>query len=301
MPQTLWYIRSGDRSSGPFPTGQIIQFLELGRLRPNDLVSLDGHAWMSVQECGRFEATLRSLEEAAARTPATGQGPEDWARERALARKRWLDERDQSGPAPAESGEARSAEAQIITALRQDHAHTEELTREVLTRRPSYRIGLVALVVLVAIALAVWFGQMHQPEPAAARLTTLADCTAPAGPEVGWQGCDKRQARLAGVDLKGARLERIRLDGADLQRADLSYANLRGASLRGVDLSGARLVGADLAGADLSGANLSEANLEYATLTGANLEGVRLYGTRLGKAAWTDGRLCAPQSLDSCG
>lgn len=300
MTQSLWYIRSGEDSSGPFPIAQVSQYVELGRLGPADWVSQDGVTWLTVAECGLFDAALEVFAKSHAPVSTADGDVADWERERALARQRWVDERTELGQPPPDRPESRAGESLALHALRQDHLQTEAHTRQVLRRRISYRHALVTLMVILVAAGAVWYGQSRQPEPTAARLIARADCDAPAAAEVAWQGCDKRWAALAGADLRGARLDGVRLDAADLGRADLRYANLSGASLRGANLNGARLIGADLTKADLTGADLSEAVLDYATLTGAHMSGVRLVRTRLGKAVWPDGRLCAAQSVDGC-
>lgn len=298
MTQSLWYIRSGEGSSGPFPIAQVTRYVELGRLGAGDWVSQDGINWLTVAECGQFDAALEGF--AKSHAPVRQADAADWGRERALARQRWADERTEPGQPLPDRPESRAAEPLALHALRQDHLQTELHTRQAIRRRLPYRHTFVALAIIVVTAGALWYGQSRQPEPAAARLIPRPDCSAPAAAEVAWQGCDKRWATLAGVDLRGARLDGVRLDAADLRGADLSYANLSGASLRGANLSGARLIGADLGRADLTGADLSQAVLEYATLTDAHLAGVRLSGTRIGKAAWPDGRLCAPRSVDVC-
>ena len=115
------------------------------------------------------------------------------------------------------------------------------------------------------------------------------------------------EAKMAGVDLRGARMEEAQLAGAELSHgimigtdfasAQLDRANLGGgallqganfllASLQGADLSGAKLQMADLANAALQGANLTLASLEGAVLRdaemdGANLQMSRLHGTDL--------------------
>ena len=300
MTQSLWYIRSGDGSSGPFPIAQVSQYVELGRLGPGDWVSQDGQTWMTVAESGQFDAALETFNKSHAPGRTADGDDADWARERALARQRWVDERLELGQVPQDMHEARAGEPLAIHALRQDHLQTEVHTRQAIRQRIPYRYAFVALIVIVVIAGAVWYGQSRQPEPAAARLIPLADCSSPPAAEVAWQGCDKRWAALGGVDLRGARLDGVRLDAADLSQADLSYANLSGASLRGANLRGASLIGADLSRTDLTGADLSQAILDYATLTDAHMAGVRLSGTRIGKAVWPDGRLCAPQSVDVC-
>lgn len=300
MTQSLWYIRSGEGSRGPFPIAQVSQYVELGRLGPGDWVSQDGINWMTVAESGRFDAALEVFAKSHTALQTVKGDVADWEHERALARLRWADERTELGQVPPDRSESRAGEPLVLHVLRQDHLQTEAHTRQAVRRRLTYRQAVIALLVIAVATGAVWYGQSRQPEPAAARLIPQADCAAPAAAEVVWQGCDKRWATLTGADLRGARLDGARLDAADLRRADLSYANLSGASLRGANLSGARLIGADLGRADLTGADLSQAVLEYAILTNAHISGVRFSGTRIGKAAWPDGRQCAPQSIDVC-
>ncbi len=301
MPQFLWYVRSKDGALGPFPQHQIEEFIMLGRLGVAGRVSRDRQLWLTVRECGFFDEALRSRELVVARTPQAEQGHQDWDQERALARQRWLDQRNDPQALEAGASEQRTGEAVTLMALRQDHVQTELLTRQASERKPAYWIAILALTAVALIAASVWYWQRQQGYSLTARLTARVDCAASPLAGVAWQGCDKRRADLTGAQLKGANLARARLDGAGLRGAVLDYANLQRASLRGVDLSHANLVGADLAGADLTGADLSGAVLDYANLRDALVEGTRFAGTRLGKATWTDGRLCAPQSVDGCG
>ena len=119
-------------------------------------------------------------------------------------------------------------------------------------------------------------------------------------------------ARLAGIDLTGARLDEAQLEGAvlanglmagasfanaKLDRADLSGdARLQGAnfllaSLQGADLAGARLQLADFRSAKLQGANLSLATLDGALLREAELEGANLQFARLNGTDLTGAKL----------
>jgi uncharacterized protein YjbI with pentapeptide repeats len=105
---------------------------------------------------------------------------------------------------------------------------------------------------------------------------------------------DLREARLYGVDLRGADLNEVTLIGANLSgsllceanlcRAELNGANLQRANLRGADLNGIVLNGANLRRADLSGAYLNKANLCRADLDEANLQRTDLKGADLSGA-----------------
>ncbi|AKI02241.1 pentapeptide repeat protein [Hoeflea sp. IMCC20628] len=93
----------------------------------------------------------------------------------------------------------------------------------------------------------------------------MAACSDPLGPKVDWSGCDKNHAYLTSADLTGA------------------------------DLTGANLYAANLYNADLGGADLRRADLTY-----ANLMDAYLYGADMTDAIWTDGRLCAANSIGVC-
>lgn len=295
--QHYWYFRANGETQGPFPLAQLIQYVELGRLKPNDLVSPDGIHWKTVAQTEQFDAALAVYVQNHAPSPAS-DNEINWEHERALARVRWEDERMHEGLLPSDKGDTREKELESIVNLRRRHHETVALYQQAQAIRPKLRYALVTLGLVSSIAFLLWHA--HQSASPIPSLVGQTNCAAPPAAAVAWQGCDKRSAKLAGVNLKGARLDRAHLDAADLRQADLSYANLNGASLRGANLSGALLIGADLKGADLTGADLSAAVLEYATLAGALMTGARLAGTRLGKAVWPDGRVCAPQSVDAC-
>lgn len=296
MAQSLWYIRRDGKVRGPYPAPVIVQYLILGRLAPDDEVSLDGNAWFSIRDSGYFQSTLDNLPGREGR----GGGEADWDQERDQARKRWLDERQAADAMPDPVEEHRSGETVQQAALRHDHRETQELLAGARHAKPAFWAALFALLILLVIGLAVLLGQREQPD-LKPHLVGVPDCLAPAMDGVVWRGCDKRKAVLRQASLGNAQLRAIRLDSADLRGARLAYADLTQASLRGADLTGADLTGADLTGADLTGANLGMAKLEYATLVRARLDGARLEGAALGKAAWQDGRLCAAGSVGACG
>ncbi len=80
------------------------------------------------------------------------------------------------------------------------------------------------------------------------------------------------------------------LTGADFSRSVLTRANMDSAILRN----------ASLVGVDLRGANLTSAILIGTDLTGARLDGANLSGSQLGGATWTDGHVCAINSVGFC-
>lgn len=296
MAQSLWLTRRNGKVRGPYPAPVIVQYLILGRLTPEDEVSLDGHAWFSIRDSGYFRSTLDALPGGESQPAAAA----DWNEERDLARRRWLDERQEVDSLPGTAEEHRSGEPAGQAVLRHDHQETQALVKAARCTKPTFLAALLALLILLAIGWAVLQGQREQPE-LEPHLLGVPDCQAAPADNVVWRGCDKRNALLGRASLANARMHEVRLDSADLRGARLSYADLTQASLRGADLSGANLTGADLSGADLTGANLGGANLEYATLVRARLDGTRLEGAALGKAAWQDGRVCAVGSVGGCG
>jgi len=117
-------------------------------------------------------------------------------------------------------------------------------------------------------------------------------------------------AQAAGVDMHEASMASMRLDGSNFQGANLSFTILQLASLVKVNFSLANLEGAHMHGvnlreanlmlANLTGVNLLDADLRGANLRGANLQGALLMKARLDGATWTDGRVCAAESIGEC-
>jgi len=278
MAQSLWYLRHAGKIVGPYPPPQVKELLRAGEISGEWEISLDEQDWLPLNESGQFSTRLEE--------PAAGQMA--WVEERQRARERWRgDSDDEPVPRDARIDEARRH------ALGLDQQRTEHLVSVEQTRRPSLLIGLLALLVLVAVGVSVWWGQSDQPIQAA--LNQAVKCAAPAAEGINWNSCDKRGAALAGAMLRNARLDRTRLDDARLAGAVMEYASARGANLRNADLRGAKLTAVDLSGADLSGADLSGANLRYAAI-----QDILLAGTRLDHVVWSDGRTCAAGSVGAC-
>ena len=129
-----------------------------------------------------------------------------------------------------------------------------------------------------------------------------------------------RGANLVNANLVNANLANANLTYADLTKTNLTKANLANAILANAFLPNTNLTNANLYKVDLTGANLDRANLDSANLTNANLTNAFLYGANLTNAnltnanltnadlykvdltgaIWTDGRICAANSISSC-
>ncbi|MFZ5484474.1 MAG: pentapeptide repeat-containing protein [Pseudomonadota bacterium] len=287
MTQHLWYLRVKGVVSGPFPAPQLRQSFSLGELDLDDAVSLDGKQWLTLMQSG----ILDSQPAKATRVPDTD---DDWRREREKARLRWLDDSiEVAGDMPVRDDE-------VGLRLRQHEAETRSRLDAESRRPPAFLVGLAAFLIIALIGVGVWLGQSGQSGIQTSLANKAIDCQQPPGEGVNWNGCDKREAVLAGARLKNARLAKVKLERADLSAAELAYADLQGANLRGASLRGAALNAASLGQADLTGADLTGADLRFAVLTGAFMEGVRLDGARLDQATWLDGRVCAVASVGAC-
>ncbi len=281
MAQPLWYLRHAGTVIGPYPPPRVEELLRAEEVSGEWEISLDEQDWLPLKESGQFSG----LDETQP-GEATG-GRSAWVEERQRARERWQGAGE--APVPHDAG----LEETRRQALGLDQQRTERLVSAAQARRPSWWIGLLALLALGAAGVSVWWGQSEKPIQAA--LNQAVSCAAPAAEGVNWSGCDKRGAALAGAMLRNARLDRARLEDARLAGAVLEYASLTGANLRNADLRGAKLTAVDLSGADLSGADLSGANLRYAVSNETHLA-----GTRLDHAVWSDGRACATGSVGEC-
>jgi hypothetical protein len=316
----LWYTRRGNEVRGPFPAGQITRYILLGRIRETDELSADQHTWQPVSQIPvlipeEMKADLNDAE----------------AYERLMIARMREDERgarDRRGaPEPTPTEPASTEERRRASDRRDDEEQEIIRHREVKTaiaealqhKKHNYFLrGVLATLVLVGIIAGAWYYQPWQTEES-------SDCNAAPQPWVNWSNCLMEGAKLAAMDLRGARMRNANLAGADLRgaqlgSADLAYtsmagaqlataklnqavllgANLRNADLSRADLSAANLAYAVMQGADLSGANLKGADLTNADLQGAKLKGADLSAAKLAQTIWVDGTICGPTSVGNC-
>jgi hypothetical protein len=284
----LWYVRRGDKVSGPFPTQVVANDTLLGRFLPGDEVSLDQFEWKPL-------VTVTELlpQELLELHDETDPEHRQWLEERLKAAHRWADQRthEERRHAGELSGgirddglrgeERRKTDADSdVLALPHHHA---ALPRESGLRRYLGVVASIGAVVLLVVLGLIYYQPVNPVKVGVVPVQPL--CGKAAVPGVNWSGCDKQGALLRGADLT-----RGNLDYANFSRADLSGSSLARASLVGANLEAADLNHADLSNADLSNADLSAANLASSGLTGAVLD----------HAIWIDGRVCATGSLGQC-
>lgn len=297
----VWYVRRKGEVKGPYPAGLITRYILLGRIREDDEVSPDGSVWTLVQE---HRELIPDVIKAATTDPA--------AQQRLEAARRWADERGtpRRGVAPDKAEEVVAGterRAESTGDRRGDeepHAVDHRLSRSARGRAheksPHQWTALAVIVAVVGTAVAA-LAYFYQPPPP----DKAVDCNSVPAPRVNWSNCTLDGAQLSGADLTSAKLYSAHMTGANLRGArlagsNLSYATMNLATLEGADLRGANLVGASLRRARLVNARLERADLSYADLAGAELSGAAMGEAKLGNAIWSDGKVCAPESVGTC-
>jgi Pentapeptide repeats (8 copies) len=290
----LWYTRRGNVVQGPFPEGQIMSGILLGRIRPTDELSQDRETWRSYVE-------LPQLVPDVMRDVRTARDRERLRLARLHADERQHERRHRSTDQP-DSAEQRRRDRRAPEA--EDMVKHRSLRAQLLAA-PAGMLHPYRLPLAIGVVVVLLFAANYAWRATARNTSAARDCAAPAAPGVNWTNCPLAEktltrARLSGATLNSASLIQANLEHAALDRADLNYADLRGASLRYADLNGATLTGAMLQNAALNGANLSRTDLRYADFRGADVQGATLTGADLSRATWIDGRACADGSVGSC-
>ncbi len=282
-----WYIKRGNQVKGPFAALQIRRYGSLGRIRADDLLSIDQQDWRIAKAClelfpgGKLDALQLDPkdDERIHKNRGTAEAAENTLSSERRAGK-----------------DRRTAEAPEVVKRREQR---ERVLQSLWTDKQSDRLPIFALIgLLVVIGVLGWY-------LTPTRVRELPDCDRPAQPGVNWDNCQKEKAQLAEADLTGARLRNTRLIAAELQAsrldsADLAYANLLQANLGYASLKQASLKGSNLKFADLSNADLSYADLSYADLSNALIGAADFNGAILSKTIWVDGKACAEGSVGTC-
>ena len=290
---SLWYVRKDGQTRGPASADQIAREILLGRIRENDDLSTDREHWRPLRSLPQLVPEVMRLAETEA------------GRQRLLLARLRVDDRGHerrgSGYAPVGSdrryGDRRNVESFDVVVPRERDIR---LAPGVEGERDERNRLLPAAVIMIALFMIATYFFWYRPAMPRAE----SDCAAGSAPAVNWSGCEMPGRSLSRVDLSRANLSNAKLtgdlQGTQLRAADLSYASLEGADLRGANLRAANLKGVLLSGANLSLSDLRDADLGYANLQAANLNGVSLSGAKLGRAIWTDGRVCSADSVGEC-
>lgn len=283
MTQPL-FIRRDKTIKGPFPAGQIAQFLLVGRFKISDEVSIDREEWKPIRACPEL-------------IPDVLKGDPDDAQvqDRLAAAKRWADERR---PSVQGSSDEQRVLSESETTL-EYRKHRESIYKRLAKRKDA--VAIQSVIVLCLVVTSVFVGFSYMPE----QNQRETDCQTSASIEVDWQYC-----RLAGTIAIKKDMSRANLNSAILTRANFFASTFNDATLDYADLSvsnlsyavfvNASLKGTNLQQADLTKANFNNANLAYADFTGAKVNGIKLTTSKLDNAIWIDGQTCLPGSIGKC-
>ena len=262
----LWWVRRAGDPKGPFPTPVLENNIRQGRVRPDDLLSLDGDTWSKGRDVARF-AGLWSAEGAPSAAADVGDAE-------------LSSQQPDSARPPAE--EPPALEEPALVARRERANRVWSGLRPQPASPPWVPLAILSVMV-VAVFLASTQGTRLGADD--------ARCSAAPAPGLNWEFCNLagrdlrgkdlsavnfRSAKLAGLDLTGARL-----DGADLAYADMTGTTLSKSSLRHARLVGARLTSALVSNSELSGADLSYADFSQAKVSGNRFDGARFSDTLL--------------------
>lgn len=288
--QKKWFTRQGGDVKGPFTLALLKSNWLLGRLSTLDEISEDRRHWQPIRDIPEF-SELNAAKTLAADT--------DQAR-------RYLDERD-GFDRRTQHVASEEQERQRLEQRRAREPAELIIQRQLRSRiLAGYRYHrerwlwptLITILVLLGIFLNAVFYPTTIPE-------SSADCQAAAEPGINWENCVFNPMDLHAVDLSDSNLRNSVLRGsrllnANLTRTDLMYADLSRSDLSYAILNDAKFKGADLRQADLTNSDLKQADLSFADLRGAMVGSANLQGAILNQTIWTDGRICAPESIGDC-
>ncbi len=277
-----WFIRRKHGPiKGPFPSGQIEQYLLLGRFVISDEVSLDKVEWKKISSIPHLIPEILI----SARYDETAQ-------QKLALKKRWADERRGLNMTRPDD-ERRNAEGKESN--RHDKAN--------YTIKKSKMINSYwqIFLVILAISIIALFSFKFTPD----NVVSVANCGAKPKPKINWTHCQKAGVRLNKVDMTDAMFSSAILTGAVILNANFSdsnfsYVEMSLSKLNNVNYSDAVLIGTIIQNSDLSGVNFSNADLQYINLTGSRLRNINFSGANLSNAIWVDGRKCAKNSIGSC-
>jgi hypothetical protein len=228
----VWQVKRGDERLGPFPEPLVCQYILLGRIHADDLLSIDGHFWApypDIPELMKGIDRILGAGEAEIADPA-------WREERRRAVLRHLDERKRPDRRIGQNGQV----ATHGQRQGQERRKTPESEEQLAYRRIAHEVDqslrrriatppVVAALLMAALLVAGWalyYFQPREPLKVDLRSKVAGNCDALPAKGVDWHGCDKSGHLLVGADLRNADLTDANLAGANLAHARLEGANL---------------------------------------------------------------------------
>ena len=268
----LWYIKVNEQVKGPFASGLISQYILLGRIQSDDLLSQDKELWHKASSINEVK-------------PDVNKHPEVTNYEERLnAARRWADER-------GEVREVVSGGSEKVFKPRKKITHLQIKTTGFM--------GIIALIIFVSGLIYTMY--IFTPDVPLENI----DCSISGQDGSIFDGCHlprKNFSKLSlnGSSFKNAVLQNSQFRQSSMQNSQLDYANLSHADLSQANLSGASLRAVELRGAILNAANLTQADLSYADLSGAKAAKINLSGTKLNNTIWFNGKICDKSSVGRC-
>lgn len=281
-----WYVRRGEQVRGPYRWDVIARNVGLGRIHGEDRLSVDQQDWLTPAEV-------------LPRLPAAGALVGGVHDERRAQRRRATDAVSVDLGAEQRDGDDRRAAEDLAVVNRRARSERVWASLRPPAAVSNARVALLATGFALSVCLALAMRLAGAPEVAA------PDCRAAAASGINWDFCAKPAQQLGQFNLEGMSARNAQLRGSSLANArlrgvDFAYADLTSVDFTLADARQARLVGASLKRAVLNHARLTGADLSYADLSGASLVGAELSAARLANAIWTDGRVCARDSIGVC-
>lgn len=286
----LWFVRRDNVVKGPFLQAQITRNILLGRLLPDDELSLDEHQWQQV-------AMHKELHPDVLQKNPVDNKAVDVARiqvdERVADQRRAKQNMEQER---RRTRERRATESEAVLVHRQHRKEIDDACKNSI-KRPKMPFLSVLLIVIAITGL----GLMLKPE----NQSSSADCALPPSTKVNWSNCtfinlNVENQNLQFALLTDAILNESNLLGTNLSGADMAYAEITKSDFSYANLENARLIGANLQSSDLRYANLKNSDLSFADLSNVLLAGANLSNAKFDNTIWIDGRICKKGSIGTC-
>ena len=286
----LWFVRRNGEVKGPYVQAQITRNILLGRLQPDDELSLNEKHWQQVSLHQELYPDVMQ------ETPINDEKI-DFAK--IQVDERLLDQRRERQDMAQERRRTRDRRAKESNNTLVHRQHRQEVDKAF--KKSDKRSKMPVLSVLLIVIAVVGFVVVLKPENDSLK----PDCILPAAKGVNWANCtfvniDIENQNLEQAILTDTTFNESNLLGVNLSDSNMAYTQIIRSDLSYANLEKVRLTGANLQYTDLRYANLKDADLSYADLSHALLAGANIADTIFDNAIWIDGQKCKKGSVGSC-